>query len=145
MNQFVSKSAPWHYWAIAIISLLWNGFGGYDYTMTNLRDPDYLKMFPADMVPYMDTLPAWLTGAWALGVWGAIAGSVLLLLRSRHAVAAFAVSLAGAFVSFGYEYLNNPPSSMTSPSGVVMSVVILAAVLLLLWYARRSRAQGILH
>jgi hypothetical protein len=41
-------------------------------------------------------MPAWMTGVWAIGVWGALAGSVLLLLRSKWAVHVFAASLAGS-------------------------------------------------
>jgi hypothetical protein len=140
-----SKSAPILFWAISIISLLWNAYGGYDYIMTNLRDPGFLKMMPADMMPYMETLPAWTTGAWAFGVWGSIAGSLLLLVRSRHAVTAFLISLIGAVVSFGYQYANHPPASMTSSGGLAMTAMIFAAIIVFWWYARRSAANGILR
>lgn len=37
----------------------------------------------------------WMETAWAIGVWGAFLGALLLLARSRHAAAAFALSLLG--------------------------------------------------
>jgi len=144
MNQASQARVPGHFWPVAVLSLLWNAFGGYDYTMTNLRNPGYLKMMPADAIAYMDTMPAWITAAWAFGVWGSLAGSVLLLLRSRHAVTAFMVSLAGAVVSFGSQYARNPPPSMTSPGGVAMAAAIFAAIIFFWWYAKRAAAQGIL-
>ena len=33
--------APWHFWVVAVVSLLWNSFGGYDYTMSHLSGEVY--------------------------------------------------------------------------------------------------------
>ena len=99
---------PWHFWLVAIVSLLWNGFGGYDYTMTQLRDPGYFAMMSeqmhasvAELKAFFDSFPAWASALWAIGVWGSVAGSILLLMRSRHATTAFLVSLVGA-LAFDY-------------------------------------------
>jgi hypothetical protein len=136
---------PWHLWAVGVLSLLWNAFGAYDYTMTNLRDPGYLAQFPAEMMPYIDGMPVWATTAWALGVWGSLAGSVLLLMRSRFAVHAFAISLAGLAVSALYQATIEMPASLRSPEMLVMNVIIWAALLLFLWYAVRMRQRGVLR
>ena len=63
--------------------------------MTVSGNAAYLAAFPADQLAYYNSLPAWLTAFWALGVWGGLAGSLLLLARSRHAVLAFALSVLG--------------------------------------------------
>ncbi|WP_068074048.1 hypothetical protein [Novosphingobium lentum] len=138
------NAAPWHLWAIGTISLLWNSFGCYDYTMTNLRDAKYLAQFPPEVIGYLDTMPGWLTAFWALGVWGSIAGSVLLLLRSRHAVTAFAVSLLGLAVSQGYQFVTGRPDAMKGSAMLVMTVVIWGALIFFLWYAARMKRQGVL-
>ena len=26
---------PWHLWVVGVVSLLWNGFGGYDFIMSD--------------------------------------------------------------------------------------------------------------
>jgi hypothetical protein len=39
MATAAPTKTPWHLWVVGILSLLWNAFGGYDYTMTQLRDP----------------------------------------------------------------------------------------------------------
>ena len=46
---------------------------------------------------------------WALGVWLALLGSILLLMRSRWAVWSFGLSLVGAVLSLGYQMLLAPP------------------------------------
>ncbi|WP_114227198.1 MULTISPECIES: hypothetical protein [Sphingomonas] len=137
---------PWHLWTVGIVSLLWNSFGGYDYTMTRLRNVDYLKNAgdPAAMLAYIDAMPLYAQIGWGLGVWGSVLGSVLLLTRSRHAVTAFAVSLAGAVLSFAGQSLG-PPAPMNEGMMKYMPVLIIALVLLQLWYAARQSRAGVLR
>jgi hypothetical protein len=144
---------PWHLWAVGIVTLLWNGFGGYDYTMSQLRDREYLGQMMEPMgvsvdeaIALLDSFPVWAEVFWALGVWGSIAGSLLLLLRSRHAVTAFAISIVGALVSFAYQFtIDLPPAMANSAMSRIMPVVIIGAVVLQLWYARRQVAAGVLR
>jgi hypothetical protein len=147
-----SSRAPWHFWLAGIVSLLWNAFGGYDYTMTQLRDPAYfaqmsgqMGMSPAEMNAFFDSFPTWASALWAVGVWGSVAGSILLLLRSRHAVTAFAVSLVGAVLSFIYQATIDLPPAMDTTMNKVMPIVIVGAIVLQWWYARRMRAAGVLR
>lgn len=148
-----ATGAPVHLWIVGIVSLLWNGFGGYDYTMSQLRDRAYLEatMGPMGMsveesIAFLDSFPAWASALWAVGVWGSLLGSVLLLMRSRHAVTAFLASLIGAVLSFAYQYtVDMPPQLADSTMGKVMPIIIVGAVALQLWYARRMTAQGVLR
>lgn len=142
------KRAPAHLWAIGVIGLLWNSFGCLDYTMTKLDPVAYMTSagMGAEEIAYTQMLPGWLSAFWALGVWGSLAGSVLLLLRSRHAVAAFAVSLIGLAVSQVYQYLDPTlPASMHSPGMVAMMVLIWGALLFFIGYARVMARCGVLR
>lgn len=142
-----ARAAPLHFWIIAVLSLLWNSFGCYDYTMTKL-DPDaYLAAagMSAEAKTYLLGLPGWVTACWALGVWGSLAGSVLLLVRSRRAVAAFTLSLVGLAVSQGYQWLGGMPAEMATPEMWVMSAMIWAALLFFLFYARFKVRRGVLR
>lgn len=146
--QSTPVRAPGHLWAVGAISLLWNAFGCFDYTMTKLDPAGYMKsMDMGDVeIAYMQGLPAWLSVFWALGVWGSLAGSVLLLLRSRHAVTAFAVSLLGLVVSQGYQFADAAmPASMNSPAMLGVSAVIWISLLFFLWYSTRMKAAGVLR
>lgn len=143
---------PWHFWLASIVSLLWNGFGGYDYTMTQLRDPGYfasmsaqMGMSVAEMNAFFDTFPAWASALWAIGVWGSVLGSILLLICSRHAVTAFIVSLIAAALSFAYQATLDLPGGMDTALNKLMPLVILGAIVLQWWYARRMRAAGVLR
>jgi hypothetical protein len=138
---------PWHLWAVGVVSLLWNAIGANDYTQTRLRNMDYLSSMGFDEagLAYIDGFPIWVDLAWALGVWGAVAGSFLLLLRSRFAVIAFTLSVIGAILSNLYPFMSEPPEMMQSSVATVMSLVIIGIATALLFYARRMAAAGVLR
>ncbi len=144
---------PWHFWLVGIVSLLWNAFGGYDYTMSQLRDPAYLKQTMGPMgvsveqaTAWLDSFPVWASAMWAIGVWGSVLGSILLLLRSRHAATAFIVSFIAAAINFAFETtMETMPQLADNTMSKVMPLVILAAIALQWWYARRMRAVGVLR
>jgi hypothetical protein len=139
--------APRSFWVIAAISLLWNAFGCYDYVMSKLDPVGYFKAMglSPESVAYMESLPSWLTAFWALGVWGSLAGSVLLLMRSCHAVTAFVASLVGLAVSQVYQWTTIMPAEMRTSGMWIMTAVIWGALLFFIWYSRRMQGAGVLR
>ena len=61
-------------------------------------------MTPAQIAHYQE-MPIWMIAVWTIGVWGAMLGSVLILLRNKLAFPVFAVSLAAFLVSLIYTYV----------------------------------------
>lgn len=49
-------------------------------------------------------LPAWFAWDYALATLAALAGAIALLLRSRHALWLYGLSLAGVVIQFGYVF-----------------------------------------
>jgi len=138
--------APIHLWIVGILTLLWNGFGCFDYFMTKTNNQAYLSQMPADAVAYGNSLPAFATFFWAIGVWGGLAGAILLLMRSRHSVVAFGVSLVGAVVGLGYQmFMTEMPASMKEGMMGVMPWVIIAVAAFQLWYTMNERKKGVLR
>lgn len=139
---------PWHIWVVGLLSLIWHAGGAFDYTMSHLRPAFYINMIPEDIRPqmlaYLDGYPAWATAAWALGVWGAVVGSALILLRSRHAVAAFWVSLAGLVVNTAHNYLVSDVNldQITGTGAKLFTLAIFVILALVLAYASRQRSLG---
>ena len=141
-----ARITPMHLWVIGILSLLWNCFGALDYTMTKIHNAAYLTKVPTEMMAYVEAVPAWFTVFWALGVWGAVAGSVLLLMRNRLAVPVFAVSLLGLAVTQFYQHFINPaPAEMRGGMMFGITVLIWAIAIALLLYARAMARQGVLR
>lgn len=139
---------PWHLWVVGVISLLWNAFGAFDFIMTTTRGEAYMRAsgFDQAMIDYYMAMPSWMYGPWVLGVWGAVAGSILLLMRHRLAVWAFALSLLGAVGSLMYGQVVSPPP--LPPELAIMSYmpwVIVAIAAFLAWYAWSMARKGVLR
>lgn len=144
MNDTIGapSKAPLHLWAVGILTLLWNGVGGFSYTMTRLGKLEQLGMGEAE-IAFFESAPLWSNFFWALGVWGAIAGSVLILLRSRFAVPAVIIAIIGLLGSNIWQYAiaTNMPESLKSPA---ITVIIWVTTLFMLFYATRMTRAGVL-
>ena len=150
-DDVVNNRTPTHVWIVGILALLWNAFGCYDYLMTRSRDTEYLASMMPEVDPnaalaWMDGFPIWASFAWGLGVWMGLAGAVLLLMRNRYAVPAFALSLLGAVVGLGYQMtMAAPLPGAEGPMYTVMPIVIILVALGQFLYARAQRARGVLR
>jgi len=152
MATTVQARTPIHLWIVGILSLLWNCFGAYDYTMTRTHNMVYLKSAMPGVDPqvglaWIEGMPMYAQFGWGLGVWLALLGSALLLMRSRWAVWSLGLSLAGAILSLGYQLLLAPPipGAVMSPAMKIMPLVILVVAAALFWYAWRQEKRGVLR
>ncbi len=142
---------PVHLWIVGALALLWSGFGAYDYLMTRLRNTDYIagmmpNVDPDAVLAWVDGFPIWAQFGWGLGVWGGVLGAILLLIRSRWAVAVLAASLVGALLGLGYQIVAAPPlAGMEGAMNDIMPFVIIFVALALFLYARAMTAKGVLR
>lgn len=138
---------PWHVWVIGVVSLLWNAGGANNYVMLKFRNPTYLQSMTPEQLAYFEGFPVWVTFFWAIGVWAAVIGSVLLLLRSRHAVMAFVLSLVGMIVNGVYNFALSDISmtDIGGPFALAFSVIIVIVAILLIHYARTMTKRGVLR
>lgn len=148
MNELTSK-APTHLWVVGGFSLLWSAYGAFDYIMTRTHNEPYLSALPIpleDTIAYIESFPLIPNIGWGLGVWGALLGTILLLMRNRYAVHAFGVSLLGAVVSLGYDmFLNDAkPAAMSEGMFAIMPVVVILIAAALFYYARKQDQAGVL-
>ncbi|MEO1967413.1 MAG: hypothetical protein ABGW87_01705 [Sphingomonadaceae bacterium] len=146
------RGAPWHLWVVGILALLWNSVGANDYLQTQMGNLAYFEkaidesmgVSAAQAMEYFRGFPGWLVAFWALGVWGAVLGSILLLLRSRWADPAFVASLVGLGVTTFYQEFSPSPAWLKSNTNVTMSIVIWSIAVFLLIYAASMRRKGVL-
>ena len=138
-------TTPVHLWIIGVLALLWTLMGVFDYLATQLQLDFYMSQFTEDQLEYFYGFPAWATAGWALGVWGAFAGAVGLLLRKRWAVWAFAISILGMIISSIYTLVLTDGATMMGTPGVIFTVVIWIVAIFLLLYARSQATTGVLR
>ena len=83
---------------------------------------------------------------WGLGVWGGLLGALLLLLRSRYAVWAYAASMLGIVLSIGYQLALAPPlPGADGPMFKIFPWVIIAIGVFMLWYSWSMEKKGVLR
>ena len=117
-----------------------------DYLMTQTRNQAWMAQMTPDQIAWFDRASVVAHASWAFGVWGALAGSLLLLARSRHAVTAFALSLAGLAVNTAYQLAEPMPSGhMDSAGQLAFHAAIWAIAIALLVYALRMRRRSVLR
>lgn len=141
-TALAGSSAPAHLWIVGLATLLFNAMGIISYMTTRLGMLAEMGLTP-DQIAFMESYPVWVGSFWALGVWGAFAGSLLILLRSRWAIVAMAAALIGlAVVTFYHYVMITVPADMQAPA---LDAAIWAVTLFLLVYARRMTAAGVLR
>ncbi|MEZ5721720.1 MAG: hypothetical protein R3D59_08660 [Paracoccaceae bacterium] len=138
---------PWHLWLIGALSLLWNAGGAFDYVMAHFAPDTYLAAATPEQQAYYAGFPAWATAFWALGVWGALAGSILLLARSRFAALAFRLSLIGLMVNTTRLFATAGAEAveLLGKSNLAFTGVLIVVALGLWLYARAMVHRGVLR
>ena len=139
------RGTPVHLWIVGVLALLWNLMGAFDYLATQLELEFYMSGFTEEQLAYFYGYPAWAVACWAFGVWGAVAGSVGLLLRHKWSLWAFVVSFAGMAVSSVYTLVLSDGAAIMGTTGMVFSAVIWIVAILLVVYAWRQTESGVLR
>jgi hypothetical protein len=127
------------------LGLAWNLFGVSRFFATAFQDAEALAaagMTPEQAALYAG-LPGWMTLAFALGVFGGLAGSALLLLRHRAATPVLAVSLLAYAVLFVGDITEGVFAAFGIGQVAILAFVLLVAAGLLL-VARRAGQAGAL-
>lgn len=132
--SFSPTSARAPVWLIAtsVGGIVWNIFGAFQFAGSVLATETSLiaSGLTPEQAAVMTGYPAWMTLAFAVGVLGGLAGSVLLLLRRAIAMPVLTASL-GAYVALWIgDAVHGVFAAMGTPQVVILtSVVAIAAVL----------------
>jgi hypothetical protein len=138
------QKTPIHLWIVGVLALLWNAMGAFDYLATKLKLSFYMSNFTQEQLDYFYGFPAWATVGWAFGVWGAVAGTIGLLMRRSWAVWAYAVSLAGMVLNSVYTLvLTNGMDLMGAGAGFFTLLIWVVAIFLLV-YSYLMAKKGVL-
>ncbi|NBN79309.1 hypothetical protein GWI72_13615 [Microvirga tunisiensis] len=119
--------------ATALGGIAWNLFGAIQLvgSVTATRDSLMASGLTADQATVMTGYPAWMTLAFAAGVTGGLAGSVLLLLRRPEAAGVLALSLAGYVGLWIGDAIHGVFAEMGAPQIIILSLVVAIAGALL--------------
>lgn len=144
MKDALPSPPPRSFWIISGLALAWNLLGIGAYLMHVMMPPEALAaMSDAERALYTGA-PSWVTGAYAIAVFGGTLGCVGLMLRKKWATLVFVVSLIGILAQMGYSLLVQDTIEVMGATVVVMPLVIVAIGIYLVWFARKAQASGTL-
>jgi len=136
---------PTLFWVIAGLALLWNLMGVGAYLFEALAGEEAIRKnyspFEADAV---FNRPAWVTGVFALAVFGGAIGCIGLLLRKAWAQWPLIVSLIAVILQQIYIWGMTDAASHITGAAWIMPIMIPIVALFLVWFARKKIAKNIL-
>ncbi|MDR7118841.1 hypothetical protein [Caulobacter sp. BE254] len=143
----ITTGTPWHLWLVGVVAVLFNCIGVFDFVMSMTRGAAYMAgagMTPEQIAHYQQ-MPAWMTVDWAIGVFGALLGSVLILLRNKLAWPVLVVSLAAFLLSLAYTYLLTGGGKIMGQQMAITSAVIAGLLAAFTGYAWWMTRRGVLR
>jgi len=138
------RKVPVWFWIVAVLAVVWNFGGVFDYVMTKTNDA-YLESFTPEQVAYFTGFPAWYVAIWASAVFAAFFASLALLLRMKIALPLFALSLVLFVANTIYIYGFTPAVEMMGAGGSVFSVFIFLSLIALTLLSRWAIKAEILR
>lgn len=138
-------AVPVHLRIVGVLGLAWNGIAVFDYVMTQTRNAIVIGSFSPAQLAALEALPAWVTGCWALAVWGGALGSALLLARRRLAEPMLLLSSGAMTVTAVHNFTAEGGLYETGGSGPGFVGLIFVIALGLWGYARAMRVRGVLR
>lgn len=135
MSTMIGTPAPAWLRIVAALGLLWNLFGIYNYLMT-------VGVVGGGDPSAADALPAWVTGAFAIAVFGGALGCLGLLLLKRWSKLLLLLSLVAVLARDLWMFvLSGLGGSMPSAEMAVTACVVVVAILLV-WLAYSADKKG---
>jgi hypothetical protein len=130
-NRF-SSSAPVWLIAVSLGGIAWNLFGAFQFgaSVTATEESLIASGLSAEQAAVMTGYPAWMSLAFAVGVFGGLAGSALLLMRRGAAMPVLGVSLAAYVALWIGDAAHGVFAAMGASQIVIVSVVVAIAAAL---------------
>lgn len=130
------------FWIIAVLALLWNLMGVFQYLSSTLWADAIKEALPAEQVALMDALPSWYNYVFAVAVFSGVIGSLLLLLRKRLAVPVLGISLLAVLVQMGYWLFATEVMDVVGMTAVIMPLVVIIVAIFLYFYSKGAAQKG---
>jgi len=133
----ISKHPTLRYWVIAVLALIWNSLGVLAYLGQAYMSDDTLSSLPESTQLYYSNLPAWVTAAFAIAVFGGLFGAIGLLWRKKWAYFLFVISLVAVVLKQVYDLFIQDYNEITG-EGLIHPVLVLAIAVYLVFFSNKE-------
>ncbi len=136
---------PVHFWTIAVIAVLWNAVGAFDFIATQMQLESYMSAFTEEQLAYFYGIPAWAVATWGIATVSALFGSVAMLLRLHRAYELFIISFIAMLMTSFQNFVLSNGAEIMGAAGLIFSGVIVAIGIFLIFYNRAMLQRGVLR
>ena len=136
MSDTVSaRAAPGWLRMVAGLGLLWNLFGAYQYLKT-------VGVVPGADEAAVAAMPAWVTGAFAIAVFGGALGCLGLLMLKRWSKLLLLVSLLAVLAMDLWMFVLSGVGRTAGGAEMGVTVAVVIVAILLVWLAHSADRKG---
>lgn len=130
------------FWIIAVLALLWNLMGVFQYLTTTLMADTLAEAIPEEQMALMNALPSWYNYVFAVAVFAGTIGCLLLLIRKKLAVPVLGISLLAVLIQMGYWLFATDVMDVMGMSSVIMPLVVIVVAIFLYFYSKGASQKG---
>ncbi|CAL2101015.1 conserved membrane protein of unknown function [Tenacibaculum sp. 190130A14a] len=130
------------FWVIGIFALIWNAMGVMAYIGQAYMTNEMLAALPEAERALYENVPAWVTAAFAIAVFGGTLGCIVLLLKKKLAKSLFLVSLIAIIAQMSYNLFMSKATEVYGPGGMVMPIMVIIIGVFLLLYSKKCIEKG---
>lgn len=143
VNKVLSRKPPGSFWAISIVILVWNAIGVFQYVMLTTASAEQLatSLSAAELAIFQST-PGWVTGAFAIAVFGGLGGAIGLLARKSWARTLFIVSLIAVLAQHFWTFFLSGYLDIMPISAAIFPIIVVIVGMFQIWYARNGIRRG---
>jgi len=136
MGKVIGATVPVWFRLLAVLGLLWNGYGVYMYLQSVGMIGKTAQVAPAQAVP------AWVTGSFAVAVFAGLLGSLLMVAGKRLACPLLVLSLIAVIVQTVWIVFISNARAVEGMKALIMPGAITLVALLLVLVAARGAEKG---
>ncbi len=141
MNTKTTVKPPTWFWIVSVLALLWNLIGVAQYLAQAYMGIEELESMTQEQRLAFESQPAWVTGAFAIAVWGGALGCIFLLLKKKWAVPIFVISLIGIVAQVSYNLFMSNNIELYGTQAILFPIIILAIGIALVFFSRKAAAK----
>lgn len=132
---------PTSFWVIAIIGLLWNLMGVYQFYLGNYELESLRDSVSVEEFTIMESLPLWYSIVFAVAVFSGVIGCVMLLLKTKVATLFFMISLITVLIIEIYWLLATNIMEVAGVTAAIMPLLVIAVSIFLYFYSKGAAAK----
>lgn len=136
------KKPPISFWIIAILGLLWNLMGVYQFYLGNYELESIRETVSAEEFAIMESLPYWYLIVFAVTVFSGVLGCIFLLIRKKLAIVLFALSLLTVLILELYWLLGTSILEVSGPIAAIMPLLVISVAIFLYFYSKGAARNG---